>query len=280
MSIRASHFHSLQAELGEGPIWDPVRGVLWCVDILAPAIHAIDPVSQTKASWSAPQKIGWVLVDAAGSLLAGLADGIYRFECDDGSFSRIATVEPGLSSNRLNDATIGPDGSVWFGTMDDEECRPTGRFYRFYGQVHDCGLDPVCITNGPAISPDGRVLYTVDTLARQIWVHAIGADGALSESRVFATTADGEGWPDGVCCDARGGVWLGLWGGWRARRYDASGQVTAEVEFPVANITKIALGGPDGRTAFATTARKGLNADALKAQPLAGDLFTFSLDDL
>jgi sugar lactone lactonase YvrE len=54
--------------------------------------------------------------------------------------------------------------------------------------------------------------------------------------------------------------------------------MTAEVRFPVANITKIALGGEDGKTAYATTARQGLSADALAAQPLAGNVFTFRVD--
>ena len=57
--------------------------------------------------------------------------------------------------------------------------------------------------------------------------------------------------------------------------YDASGAMTDEVRFPVANVTKVALGGPDGRTAYATSARQGLSSAALAAQPLAGDVFTF-----
>lgn len=280
MRIQAKHFHSLQAELGEGPIWDPSRGVLWCVDIIAPAIHAIEPAGGRRRSWKAPQKVSWILVAADGHLVTGLADGIYQFESDRGHFRKLATVEAHLPANRLNDATVAADGTVWFGTMDDQEVSATGRFYRFNGEVHDCGLPSVCITNGPAISPDGVKLYTVDTLAREIWTHEIDADARLSGSRLFATISESDGWPDGVSCDDRGGLWLGLWGGWRARRYDAEGRVSAEVEFPVANITKVALGGPEGRTAYVTTARKGLDRLALAQQPLAGDLFTFSLDGL
>ena len=54
--------------------------------------------------------------------------------------------------------------------------------------------------------------------------------------------------------------------------------MTDEVRFPVSNVTKIALGGDDGRTAFATTARQGLSAERLASQPLAGDIFTFRTD--
>lgn len=36
---------ALQAELGECPLWSVEEQVLYCVDILAPAIHRFDPVS-------------------------------------------------------------------------------------------------------------------------------------------------------------------------------------------------------------------------------------------
>ena len=43
----------------------------------------------------------------------------------------------------------------------------------------------------------------------------------------------------------------------------------------MANITKIAFGGPDLRTAYATTAAKGLSPRERAEQPLAGALFAF-----
>lgn len=274
----ARHFHALQAVLGEGPVWDHERGCLWCVDIIAPAIHRIDPATGDRQSWPAPSRVGWVLPGVSGELVAGLVDGLYRFSPEDGGFAPLAEVEPQLPGNRLNDGTVAPDGTIWFGTMDNAEEQATGRFYRFDGALHECAIPPMCITNGPAVSPDGRLLYAVDTLGREIRSHSIGEDGELSGGTLFAAIAEEDGWPDGVTCDAEGGVWLGLWGGWRARRYDAAGRITDEVRFPVANVTKVALGGPDGRTAFATTARKGLDQDALAAQPLAGDLFSFDVE--
>ncbi|HEV8408625.1 MAG TPA: SMP-30/gluconolactonase/LRE family protein, partial [Sphingomicrobium sp.] len=48
--------------------------------------------------------------------------------------------------------------------------------------------------------------------------------------------------------------------------------------FPVANITKIALGGHDYRSVFATSARQLLRPDEIAAQPQIGDLFEFRVD--
>ena len=59
------------------------------------------------------------------------------------------------------------------------------------------------------------------------------------------------------------------------RRYDPAGQLMGTVRLPASNITKIAFGGSDLRTAYATSARKGLDAAALAEQPEAGNLFAF-----
>jgi sugar lactone lactonase YvrE len=138
--------------------------------------------------------------------------------------------------------------------------------------------DGYCITNGPATSPDGRTLYHTDTLKKLIYAFDVSAAGELSNRRVFAAIEDGAGHPDGTAVDADGCVWIALFGGWGVRRYSPGGQLLETVALPVANVTKIAFGGDDLRTAYATTARKGLSAAELAAQPRAGDLFAFRVD--
>jgi sugar lactone lactonase YvrE len=272
----AIHFLAVQATLGEGAVWDRGRGVLWFVDIAASTIYRLTPERGELASWPAPQNVGWVAPDDDGDLVAGLANGLYRFAPDQGSFALLQPVEAERSDTRLNDGTRDANGIYWFGTLCGSADAEGGRFYRYDGKsVRDAGLPPVQITNGPAVSPDGRTLYAVDTLGRTIHAYAIEPGGQVGEGRLFVTIDPADGYPDGVTCDAEGGVWLGLWNGWSARRYDASGALTDEVRFPVANVTKVALGGPDGRTAYATTAREGQAGDTSGHQPLGGDLFTF-----
>lgn len=265
------------ATLGEGPVWIDCDGAaaLWFVDIKERRIHRLDPVSGQLDRWAAPDQPGWLLPTSDGGFLTGLASGLHRF-CPDDGFTSYRPVEPDLPHNRLNDAAVAPDGALWFGTMDDEEASATGRLHRLRGgDLRDSGIEPIVITNGPAISPDGSTLYAVDTLGRTIDAYTIGADGHLTDKRRFLTIEAAHGHPDGAICDAEGGIWVAFFGGWAARRYTPDGQQTDEVRFPAANITKIAIGGPDGLTAFATSARKGLDATALAAQPHAGDIFTF-----
>ena len=274
--LEAIRLHQVHTRVGEGPIWDARAGVLWFVDIASQAVHRLNPETGVRASWAAPSKVGWVAPAEGGDLIAGLAHGLYRFSPRTGRFTLLHAVETNLPGNRINDGVVDRLGRIWFGTMNDVAEVACGRFYRFDGRsVVDTGILPMPITNGPAVSPDCQTLYAVDTVARKITAYLIDETGTVREPRTFVNVKPSEGIPDGVTCDAEGGVWLGLWGGWTARRYDAFGAPTDEVRFPVANVTKIALGGVDGRTAYATTASEGLSDNELTQQPLAGDVFTF-----
>lgn len=268
-----------EATVGEGPVWDAQRKAVWFVDIRKRQVHCYDPVTDSVESWTAPALIGWIYPSADGSLVAGLQGGLARFDPADGSFSTIAEVEADLPANRLNDAAVGPDGSVWFCSLDDTMSTVAGRFYRWDGEhVEPLALDPLCMTNGPALSPDGRLLYYVDTLGGAIHAATLDADGAVIATREFARVDQAEGYPDGCSVDSAGNVWVGLWDGWKARLYAPDGTVLRDVKFPVANVTKIALGGEDLKTAYATTARAGLSEDQLARQPQAGSLFRFTVD--
>jgi xylono-1,5-lactonase len=279
MSIGPRLVWDLQAELGEGPVWVERDCALWFTDIKTRRIHRLDPASGERSSWRAPEQVGFVLPARSGGFVAGLRSGLHRFDPASGGFEKIADVEPGKPSNRLNDGTVGPDGRLWFGTMDNGEREETGAFYRFEGgRVFRTGVDGISITNGPAVSPDGRTLYVVDTLNRTISGCAIGEHGNVGEPIEIIRIDKRDGNPDGPTVDSEGCIWVGLYGGWEARRYSPGGELLSRIRFPVGNITKVALGGPGLRTAYATTARQKLKPEDLGRQPLAGALFEFDVE--
>lgn len=276
MTVLAQSVCAVGATLGEGPAW--IDDALWFVDIKQQKLHRFTPDHGTLDSWSAPAQPGWVLPSSDGSLLCGLQTGLHHFHAGNGAFTPLVAVEPSQPGNRLNDAAVDCHGRLWLGSMDDAETAPTGHIYRGDARGVARLLGGITITNGPAVSADGTLLYHVDTLARTIYVSEIDDDGTLRGTRPFVTIASGEGHPDGPVVDAEGYLWVGLWGGWSARRYSPAGDLVQTVRFPVANVTKIALGGRDGLTAYATTATKGLSATERADQPLAGNVFTFALD--
>jgi D-xylonolactonase len=267
---------AVAATLGEGALWDAARRQVWFVDIKGRRIHRCDEDGGARQSWDAPSQIGFLAPVEGGGMVCGLEDGLYRFSETDGAFTALAPVEAGLPGNRFNDGHVDPLGRLWFGSMDNAETAPTGVLYRFDAagakpRSMDAGY---IITNGPAISPDGRTLYHTDTLAREIYAFDLTLEGEIERKRLFVAH-EGTGHPDGMAVDAEGCLWVAVFGGWRIDRYDPQGRKVDEVRFPCANITKPAFGGDDLRTVYATTARKGLSDEDLLAQPLAGGLFTF-----
>jgi sugar lactone lactonase YvrE len=269
----------LAAELGEGAVWVERDRALWFVDIKKQEVHRYDPASGGKRTWTAPEQVGFVFPAERGGFVAGLQSGLYHFDEQSGAFDLIVHVEPDLPTNRLNDGIVDPNGRLWFGTMDNGEKAKSGAFYCFAnGFATRTNIHGIAITNGPAISPDGRLLYAVDTLKGTIDCAEIHNDGTLGERQAFVRIDPKDGHPDGPTIDSNGYLWISLYGGWEIRRYSPGGDLVERIRFPVANITKIAFGGHDLRTVYATTARQMLSEEDIAKQPQIGDLFELRVD--
>lgn len=263
-----------KATLGEGPIWLSSERSLWFVDIKQQRIHRFDPATTAARSWDAPAQPGFLAPLRAGGFLVGLQSGLHRFDPTQGTFALIATVEPACPTNRLNDGSVDANGRVWFGSMDDDESASTGALYSIGAGRPLLRMDTgYCITNGPAVSPDGRTLYHTCTTTRTVYAFDVRDDATLTNKRVFLRFEATTGHPDGSIVDAEGCLWIGLWGGWALQRYAPSAEPLERIELPCANVTKAAFGGDDLRTLYITTARKGLSAQDLASQPLAGGVF-------
>ena len=186
------------AQLGEGPVWVERDQALWFTDIKRKQIHRVDPEKGDQRSWDAPEQIGFVLPAKSGGFIAGLQSGLHRFDPKKGSFKLIVEVEPGSPDNRLNDGVVDPNGRLWFGTMDDSEKSTSGAYYCFTrGKLTRTNLTGIAITNGPAISPDGRMLYWVDTLKGTVSACEIWGDGQLGPSQLVVLIDPRDGNPDG-----------------------------------------------------------------------------------
>ena len=264
--------------LGEGPVWPAAEKALWFVDIKKALVHRFDPSAGKHRSYAVGEAPSFLMPCASGNFLIGLKSGLHRFDPGNGACTPLLEVELDKPGNRLNDGAVDRFGRLWFGSMDDAEAEPSGALYRFDERGLSC-VDPgYVVTNGPAICPEGRTLYHTDTLGGVIYAFALDPDGRLSNKRVFVRIEEGAGYPDGPTVDSEGCVWTGLFRGWAVRRYAPDGTLMQTVRFPCANVTKIAFGGDDLRTVYATTARMGLSEEDLASQPLAGGLFSFRSD--
>lgn len=276
MSAHPTCVWDLKATLGEGPIWH--GDAVWFVDIKGRRVHRYTPATGETASWDAPDQVTFVAPRVDGRFFAGLKSGLHHFTPERG-FTFISEIEDAALDNRPNDSTVDAEGRLWFGTMHDGEEADSGALYRLEpgGALtrHDAGI---CITNGPAMSPDGTTFYHTDTLEKTIWAFDVSPEGDLSNKRAFFRLQIDDAWPDGSVVDAEGHVWTALWGGGAVLRLSPAGHVVRRIALPVPNVTKPCFGGPDLKTLYLTTARKGLSAEILAAHPLAGGLFALEVE--
>jgi D-xylonolactonase len=270
------------ATLGEGTLWSARQQALYWVDILGQQLHRYHPATQARRSWAFDEPISAVAERAAApELLVTLHRGFAFFNVETGTLQRLHEPEPERSGNRFNDGKCDAQGRFWGGTMDFDCQQPTGALYR-YTAKGECArmTDGYTVTNGPTWSLDGRTMYFNDTV--QARVHAFDFDpteGTLSHQRTWLQLGVDDGFPDGMTTDAAGRLWLAHWGASCVTCHDpVSGAELARIALPTRHITNCAFGGPDLKTLFISSARSGLDATQLAAEPLAGGLFCVEID--
>lgn len=260
------------ATLGEGPLWDHRNGTLVFVDIKSRRVWRWQAGSEAVPT-DVGEPVGFALLTPDPDvLLVGLKSGLARLDLGSGKTDRILRPEPDMPGNRLNDAAVGPDGSLFFGSMDDAETERTGSFYRWSADGLSAFGESAVITNGPAIDPERRLLYCADTTTGQVFRHSLGPDCAPGERELFIQFEEGWGHPDGMAVDADGHVWIAHHGDSRVTRFSPEGRPELIVPVPTANVTKPAFGGPDLTTLFVTTAAKGRDPEI---DPMAGHVFAY-----
>jgi len=266
--------------LGEGPLWSHSEGFLWWVDIKRAKLHRYNPKTGNTRRYDLPIHASALAMHQGQLLMLGDREaGLYDPETE--GYERIVQLEQEPDGNRTNDGGMAPDGSFWFGTMDNAEEEPRGQYYRLSapGTVEAMRFDPVMVTNTFQFSPDGRTFYTCDSAGQEIFAFDHDPDtGVLTERRVFADTIRAGCYPDGSVIDAEGFLWNAQWAGSRIVRYAPDGAIDRIVELPVSRPTSLAFGGADLKTLYITSARVGLSNAALDRQPLAGCLFALEVD--
>ena len=138
-------------------------------------------------------------------------------------------------------------------------------------RIHDAGFK---VTNGPLVAPDNRSLYFSDTLKGVVYRYALSLEaGTVAFREEFIRFGAGQGFPDGMCFDAEGNLWIALWGAAKVVRVDPEGRVSASIGIPALNVTNVCFGDEALDRLFVSTATIGMGATAWVDYPNAGHIF-------
>ena len=265
------------ALVGEGPLWDEAKQVLYWVDILSSKLFIYNPATGENRALDVGQHVGTVVTRASGGLMLAVREGFASFDLETQELTLIANTEAHITGNRFNDGKCDPAGRFWAGTMAYENPTNQGSLYRLDTDlsVHKIFGD-VAISNGIIWSLDHTTMYYIDTLRKNVRAFDYADDtGDISNERVIINVPEEIGMPDGMAIDSEGMLWVAHYGGSCVTRWNPNtAQLLLKIDLPVTQVTACAFGGPDLDTLFITSAAQELDAAELERQPLAGGLFS------
>lgn len=265
-------FDDRACELGEGPLWHPLRQQLIWFDITGKRM-----LSRTDAGpheWAMDEMVsaaGWISRD---DLLIASETGLYRFNLETSAKTLVASLEADRPDTRSNDGRADPQGGFWIGTLGKAHgggLPAKGAIYRYLrGELRKL-FAPIAISNSICFAPDGRTACFSDTLTGKVMRVALDASGwPKGAPEVYLDlTAQGLN-PDGAVIDGAGVMWLAEWGAARVAAYAPDGQFLRAVSFDAPHTSCPAFAGD---TLYCTSALQGMDAAARTAHPAAGKTF-------
>ena len=256
-------------ELGEGPLWHPVRRQLFWFDILGRRM--LSHSSGYPEEWQLPEMAsaaGWVDED---TLLIATETRLQTFEIDTGRTRDVVGLESGSTATRSNDGRADPWGGFWIGTMGLSAEEGAGAIYRYHGGALQRVRGGVTIPNSICFDRTRARAYWCDTTQGRIMMQSVDGEGwPEAEPEIFLDLTEEGLNPDGSVVDANGWLWNAQWGAARVAAYDPEGRFQRAVPFPVPHTSCPAFGGEDMTTLFCTTAREHMTEAALAQAPHSG----------
>jgi sugar lactone lactonase YvrE len=184
-----------------------------------------------------------IVSSAAGLLLRREPDGSMVTHADLGQPGWNDIVVDGRGNGYVNRAGFNPvagegfrPGFVFLVTAD--------------GSVRQVA-DDIAFPNGMAVTGDNSTLIVADSYGHNLMAFDVGADGGLSNRRIWAHLGDGV--PDGICVDEQNAVWYADVPNQRCVRVAEGGAVLQTIELDRGGFA-CTLGGPQRATLFIVAA--------------------------
>jgi len=268
-----------RSRLGEGPIWDSTKKLLYWIDIFNHRVHQFDPVTGENHFFDVGDVPGAIAIAGQDKLTMALRHHLAFLNIETGEVTPILELEKNLPNNRLNDGKCDAQGRFWFGSMSTIE-KPEASLYRYDidGSLHvmETGLT---ISNGLGWSPDEKIFYLTDSPQQKIYAYDFNSvTGNISNRRIFVDLTQESFYPDGLTIDSQGNIWSAMWNGWCVICFNPQGEERLRIKLPVPLVTSCTFGGENLQTLYITTASVGLSQAEIDKSFYSGDLFAVETD--
>jgi sugar lactone lactonase YvrE len=160
----------------------------------------------------------------------------------------------------FNDLTVDTQGRVYVGSLAPGALEASAPLRASPGGVFRIDLDGsvrlaaghMLVPNGMAFSPDGTLLYAVDSGRKVVYSFPVDAEtGDLGDRKVVVEVDTGV--PDGMAVAEDGSLWVAQAYAGLIGRYAPTGVLVEGWAIPALMVTSLCFGGDDGRHVFVTT---------------------------
>ena len=275
-------------QLGEGVLWHPNQASLWWTDIQRATLYQYLLADKRVVTYPMPERVGcFAFTQHPDQLLVAFASGVALYHLSSSNVSWLAKLKYANQGHRLNDGRLDRQGNFWVGAMvEDADLSPEpAALYQLTNNTLQVRKKTgIHIANSLCFSPDGKTLYHSDSPTGVIYQYSLNnrdsqtRSKSLTNQAIFAKTEAGIA-PDGACIDKHGNLWSAQWGGSRVIQYSPRGEILQTLTLPVSQPTCVAIGGPNRDLLAITSARDELSSQQLLAQPEAGNVFIYQLDE-
>jgi sugar lactone lactonase YvrE len=237
----------------EAPRWRD--GKLWFSDFYSHRVMTVDSARRVETVLEVPQRpsgLGWT-PDGALLVVSMLDRSLLRVE---NGRARVLADLSSVATGPCNDMVVDAAGRAYVGNFGFDRHQGEPERTACIARVDPDGrvtraAEDLRFPNGTVITPDGRTLIVAETLAHRLTAFDVDASRGLSNRRVFAEI---EGcFPDGICLDAEGAVWVADARNPRVVRVLDGGRIERTIFTGDRFAFACMLGGDDRRTLFVVT---------------------------
>jgi D-xylonolactonase len=251
--------------------WDDRDESLWWTDTAGGCLYRLNVQTGIQSAIYEGPNVGAFLPQEDGTWLLFREKDIAVLAFD--RHEQVAALLENIrfDGDHFNEAIADAHGRVLVGTVRTGRPNGAGIYLLDQHGKFSKALGGTGESNGMSFNAAGDALYwscgTTKTIYR---CRYDGRRGAISSRQVFHECLPEEGTPAGLAIDAEGTLWSARRESGAILKIGENRRLMGQVSFPARDVTSIAFGGPNHRTAFVAAVEEGVSKIFLLQSPASG----------